>query len=553
MTSKSRDRKKEGLSWRWKIAAAAGLVLALVALLWQGFWGSAAVLFSVFLILAYGKPFRSYREFVYRGVFLAGSIILLVSWFADTLVLPQLVPDAIRRLFLAFVVAVPLGVVPVLLMREAYAYWQFGWVSAAVPDLDRSETLALLRSLYFGLNFPIMVVDGPQPNTTRAAGPGGPGGLLQKIGGPGLIFVNHGFVAVLEWGGKYRRVAKAGATTLENWERPKTIVDLRVQRRTLHLESICTHDGVTFDCELGIIFQIRRSSASKPAATRRPPLIAPLQGATHQDESVPTPETLGHPDLREYARTRPPPSLKNEDRFPVDTSDVLKAVYAVDNWQDAAETLAGYVLREVVLQHTMTTIYEIGVDTRQVKVRTPIAQEVQDKLNETAKPQWGVEFLRVDIGSVKVPSEVRRQLLRRWVVDQAQAIQRIQSETEALAMIRKGQAEADVMKGRGEAEADVIAQVERAKDQARAALVKQLREALYGASSWISDSVAERLLGVVDGLSGEMVTDDITKLREMDIMEKLAASEGNKTLVFGASGPMLLGPDNSTHTNGRRR
>ena len=303
MTEKSGGRKQEGLSWRWKIAAVAGLTAALGALWWGGFWAGAAVMFVVFSILAFGKPFRRYQDFMYRGVCPAGAIALTTSWLLDTVLLVLRVPDPVRRLFVAFAIGAPIGILPVLLMREWVIGFQVDWVSAAIPDLNRKDVLAFLRSLYFALNYPVMVVDGPLARTTLQGGPSGPAGLLQKIGGPGLLFVQHGYAVVLEWGGKFRRVAKAGATTLEMWERPKAVVDLGPQRRTLPVEGIYTSDGVTFDCEIGVIYQIRRSPAASAAPRSRKPQASPVPrdaAAESPTEAVPA-ETFGRIDPRDLA------------------------------------------------------------------------------------------------------------------------------------------------------------------------------------------------------------------------------------------------------------
>ena len=219
-------------------------------------------------------------------------------------------------------------------------------------------------------------------------------------------------------------------------------------------------------------------------------------------------------------------------------SDLLKAVYAVDNWQEAVEALAGYVLREVVLQYRVNELYKINIDSHLPELRGPAVEEIFKKLNKAAE-QWGVEISRVDIGTMRVPAEVRRQLLRKWVMEEAGEIRKIQSE-----------ADFQVMTKRGKAEAEVVLGVEQVKSQVRAELVRQLRDEILDPQLALPELLAQRLLGVVESLSRGLVAEDVTRLREVDVMERVVDSGGNKTFVFGSAGQLLLNTGSNGHTTG---
>ena len=550
MTQQTVTQKNQSLSWRWKLLAAAALVLALVALVEGGFWASAAVLFVSFLILAYGKPFRRYRKFVYRAVFPAGAIILVLNWYLDTSGLIELISEPVRRLFVAFAISVPIGILPVLIMREIYVGLKIGWVSASIPDVSRRDAAALLRSLYFGLNYPVMVVDGAQAKTTLESGPSGPGGLLQKLGGPGLVFVNHGYAVVLEWAGKFRRVARAGATTLDLWERPKAVVDLRPHRRVLQLEDIYTKDGIMLGMGFSIIYQIRPAvvHSEQPVSLPTPqPPRRPNRGAT--GSSVPAAprfrgvDALGQDDLIDLASKPLPSSPDKRDRYPVSDADLLKATYAVDNWEEATEALAGYVLRDLMAQYEVERIFSVDPGTKELLVQARrLCDEALERVNCVSETDWGVRCLRVDIGSAKVPSEVRRQLLRTWMVSQNKKTQMLQAEVDATVMQTKGAAEVAILRS-----------VESVKAEVRTELIRQFREAIGVSTDLMPQDTAQRLFDVVDSLTRELVTEDVTRLREVEMMERVAGGDGNKTFVFGSSNGLLLssGKDDQTG-NGHR-
>ena len=454
MAEKTGERKAEGRSQRWKIAAGAGLVLILVALIKWGVWAAAVAAFLVFLVLAYGKPYKRYRKFVYRGVLPAGFIILIVSYLLDWL-LPEFIPDPVTRLFFSFAMAVPCGIVPVLALTEIYGRARLHWVTALSPDLDRKEALKFLKSLYFGLNYPVMVVGGGQSQTTRE---GGPGGFLQKVGGPGLIFVNYGYAAVLECGGKYTRVVKGGARFLELYESPRAIVDLRRQQKTLQVSKVYTRDGVPLDIELRLWYQIRRKkdtgSKAAPATekpsqdTTQPPfppqslpsnlspwrrvlagLASFLWSLAVADKSKPsggipsqTPKpnaasaptenktseadaTVGSPDLIDMAMqgaggAKPPPASQ-KDYFAVADEDIVDAVYNVDNWQASVEAMAGHVLRDVVAERDLDAMFDYDFAQRQFLPRKIIRQTVWGRMNRFLQQErWGVEVVLVDMGVI---------------------------------------------------------------------------------------------------------------------------------------------------------
>jgi hypothetical protein len=78
---------------------------------------------------------------------------------------------------------------------------------------------------------------------------------MDKVGGPGYFSVAHDSAIVTGRLGKLRRVLGPGFHTAEPFEKVWDVIDLRPQRRSLHVEFMTT-DGIPAYCDAEIRFQI---------------------------------------------------------------------------------------------------------------------------------------------------------------------------------------------------------------------------------------------------------------------------------------------------------
>ncbi|MEJ5311210.1 MAG: SPFH domain-containing protein [Anaerolineae bacterium] len=122
-------------------------------------------------------------------------------------------------------------------------------------DLSREEARQLSFFLFAGLPIepprrPLLRV---QEGRTLADGP-----LvmyMDKVGGPGYLSIAHDSAVVTGKLGKLRRVLGPGFHRAEPFEKVWDVIDLRPQRRTLHVEFMTT-DGIPACCDAEIRFQV---------------------------------------------------------------------------------------------------------------------------------------------------------------------------------------------------------------------------------------------------------------------------------------------------------
>ena len=80
-------------------------------------------------------------------------------------------------------------------------------------------------------------------------------GVLEQIGGPGFLGVEHNNAVVTEKLGILSRVLGPGFYTLEPFEKVWDVVDLRPQRRTINVRFM-TRDGIPASADAEVVFRI---------------------------------------------------------------------------------------------------------------------------------------------------------------------------------------------------------------------------------------------------------------------------------------------------------
>lgn len=79
--------------------------------------------------------------------------------------------------------------------------------------------------------------------------------VLRQVGGPGSLHIDHDSVVVTERLSRLHRVLGPGTHSLEPFEKIWDVVDLRPQRRSVHVEFM-TRDGIPVHCDAVIRFRV---------------------------------------------------------------------------------------------------------------------------------------------------------------------------------------------------------------------------------------------------------------------------------------------------------
>ncbi len=264
--------------------------------------------------------------------------------------------------------------------------------------------------------------------------------------GPGYVVVDTGSAAVLERAGRITRIVGPSTVTTEPYEYMRGAVDLRLKNRTIKLENVLTKDSIPLEMEVTVFYRI------------------PL-------------------DQHSLLRRSPP-----EFRF--NTSNVLRALYNAEDWEEATEKAVRSAVYDVVSRYSLDELISVpraeDLLHRRGKEPEPRRDELGERIRQVANGatgEWGVEVKDVRVEAIVLPQEVLERMFERW---------RAMWEE----MIAEGMA-------RGEAER--IRQIEEARAQALATLIGNIAASLREA-----------------GVSEERVPRSLLLLRIIEALEKAA-------------------------------
>ena len=119
--------------------------------------------------------------------------------------------------------------------------------------LRPDETLQLVTRLVFGpsQSKPLAPLLQVQDGKVIVEG----AGVLEKVGGPGFIQIEHNNAVVTQKLGRLFRILGPGLHTLDAFEKVWDVVDLRPQRRTITVQFM-TRDGIPASAEAEVVFRI---------------------------------------------------------------------------------------------------------------------------------------------------------------------------------------------------------------------------------------------------------------------------------------------------------
>jgi regulator of protease activity HflC (stomatin/prohibitin superfamily) len=436
----------------------------------------------------------------------------------------------------ASVVGLPLLVVMLVSSEYILALHQ-------IHGIRRGDALRVLWSLIMGINYPWMIIDGGKVIKSK------PEGILPAIGGPGVAVIRPGNAVVFERSGKISRIVGPGLVLLKQYERIKAIFELRPLGETRETENVLTKDRIPLTIVMGVGFQIE----PKEVTDQRPESFVEPNG-----------EALSEVIGTLYKTYR---------------ATLEKAVYHAppDGWEVMIPGGAQSLLRDIIGTYNFDDIFRQvgemegeegpgGFDPNQRTIK-----EIEDKIMERLSaeaPKQGVHARGVDIREIRIREDVLGKMLDWWGAEWKRRIAIKEAEGERAVMLTLAEAErvrliegakaeatktteaaqaerdAAILKADGEriallrtaeAEARALTVLEEVKAEARGEVIRQMMDAL----NQVPRDMALRFISVVEQLSRDMVTDNISARRYVEVLEAIAKSGGQKTIIIGGERQLL--------------
>ena len=377
-----------------------------------------------------------------------------------------------------------------------------------VHGIGRKDALRVLLSLIMGINYPWMIIEDGKETQSK------PAGILAVIGGPGLAVIRAGNAVVFQRAGKISRITGSGLVLLKQYEHPRAIFELRPLWELRELKNVLTKDRIPLEVEIGISFQIE----PKEVTDQRPESFVEPKGEALS-------EVIG-------------------DIYKVYKATIKKAVYHMtpDGWDGLTPAVAQNLLRDLIATYNFDELFKRvdevegepgGFDPDQRTIK-----EIEDKIMErlsAAAPTWGAEAQGVDIREIRIREDVLDKLLDWWGAEWKRKIAIKEAEAEREAIIVKVDGERIALLRSAEAEARALTALERVKAEARGEMIRQMMDAV----NQVPRDMALRFIRVVEQLSRDMVADNIGARRYIEVLEAIAKSDGQKTIVIGGERQLL--------------
>jgi regulator of protease activity HflC (stomatin/prohibitin superfamily) len=380
-----------------------------------------------------------------------------------------------------------------------------------VHSIRRRDALRVLWSLIMGINYPWMIIEDGKVTKSK------PEGILPVIGGPGVAAIRAGNAVVFERGGKISQIAGSGLVLLKRYERIRAIFELRPQSETRKTENVLTKDRIPLTVVMGAGFQIE----PKEVTDQRP-------------------ESFVEPDgeaLSEVIGTL----------YKTYKATLEKAVYHAppSGWGVMIPGAAQSLLRDVIATYNFDEIFKRvgevegepgGFDPDQRTIKA-IENKIMERLS-AASLQRGAQVRGIDIREIRIREDVLEKMLDWWGAEWKRKIAIKEAEGEREAIIVKADGEKIAFLKLADAEARALAALEGVKDEARQKVIIRMRQ-MMNALDQVPEDIALRFISVVGQLSCDMVTDNIGARRYIEVLEAIAKSDGQKTIVIGGDRQLL--------------
>jgi regulator of protease activity HflC (stomatin/prohibitin superfamily) len=200
------------------------------------------------------------------------------------------------------------------------------------------------------------------------------------------------------------------------------------------------------------------------------------------------------------------------------------------------------LLRDIIATYNFDEIFKLvdkakegseGFDPDQRTIKE-IENEIVKRLSAGA-PERGVHARWVDIREIRIREDVLGKVLDWWGTEWEKRIAIKEAEGEREATIVRADGERIALLRSAEAEARALTALEKVKAEARKEMIRQIVNAL----SQVDKDMALRFTRLMEQLSCDMVTDSISARRYIEVLEVLAKSEGQKTIIIGGDRQLL--------------
>jgi regulator of protease activity HflC (stomatin/prohibitin superfamily) len=365
-----------------------------------------------------------------------------------------------------------------------------------VHGIKRRDALRVLWSLIMGINYPWMIIEDGKVTKSK------PEGILPVMGGPGVAVIRAGNAVVFERSGKISQIAGSGLVLLKQHERIRAIFELRPLGETRETENVLTKDRIPLTVVMGAGFQIE----PKEVTDQRPESFVEPNGEALS-------EVIGTL-YKTYKAT------------------LEKAVYHAppSGWGVMIPGAAQSLLRDVIATYNFDEIFKRvgevegepgGFDPDQRTIKA-IENKIMERLSAAAL-QRGAQVRRIDIREIRIREDVLEKMLDWWGAEWKKRIAIKEAEGEREALIK-----------RAEGEAGAIKKVERAKLRAREEMLVQIAHLLK-----FNENVALRFIRIMEKVCRDMTVDDVAARRYIEVLEAIAKSDGQKTIVIGGDRQLL--------------
>ena len=302
---------------------------------------------------------------------------------------------------------------------------------------------------------------------------------LLRVGGPGLIAITAGEVAVTEVNGRFHRILGSGVHLLGRFEYVHAILDLRPQERTATDVRLTTRDGIEVKADVTLIFRL---------------------------------DTGG-----EFpSRTQP---------YPFDEEAVRQAAYnqtvlpegGVSTWDSAPIGAASGALAKIIANYRLDELLHARAAAEPYQA---IRAELTHKIRPMLANQ-GIELAGLHISRLELPEEVANQYIDYWRTHWQTQIRLLQADGEAMALeeveIARAEAEMTMIQA-------IVEGVQRAQQSADADNMREI--------------VALRLVEALEKIarqSQQEIPLPITLLPQIDTIHRQLAAGGEETNALGAT------------------
>ncbi len=353
--------------------------------------------------------------------------------------------------------------------------------------LTRRDTFRALLTVGFGLQYPYLIVENGQATVSK------PKGLLNKIGGPGLVIIRPGNTVVFERLGRVTQIAGPGITTTRLFEFHKQIVQLRPRWISFSGETVLTQDGIPLKLQGGLGARIEPASVTND-------LIA----------------AAGGPGSYTWAS-----GFRDQIRgeFPVYRDSAFRAVYLPSgpNWEITLGGTTVAMIRDAVGRRRLQDIFgepDTGIPPNTARVIQEIEQEAVAALRAFVH-SWGILVTGVEIALLEPPEEIQKRVLKRWTIA----------------------GDNQMIESLGNAQAQAEQTVQTIKMAAFQGMMGVLQDTVTTAGAVLPPQQMVLFQGIIQTIAANTTQDSASALRYIEALEKLRGQPGG--IVVGPPGPIV--------------